>query len=108
MNRLSAAVALVGALACTTALAQGKSPQDLMTASGCMGCHAVDKKGPVGPGYKEVAAKYRGDKTAEAKLFDKVKKGGGGVWGGPIPMPPQPQVKDEDLKVMIKYILSLK
>lgn len=102
------AVATAVALTCAMAPAQAKTPEELMTASGCMGCHAVDKKGPVGPGYKEVAAKYRGDKNAEAKLFDKVKKGGGGVWGGPIPMPPQTQVKDEDIKVMIKYILSLK
>ncbi|HKO88799.1 MAG TPA: c-type cytochrome [Burkholderiales bacterium] len=107
MNKFSAAV-LAAFLACAMAPAQAKTPEELMTASGCMGCHAIDKKGPVGPGYKEVAAKYRGDKTAEAKLFEKVKKGGGGVWGGPIPMPPQSQVKDEDIKVMVKYILSLK
>lgn len=71
----------------------------------CMTCHSVDKK-IVGPAYKDVAAKYKGDKTAEAHLMDKVKKGGAGVWGQ-IPMPPNPQVKDEDLHVIVKWILSL-
>ena len=69
-----------------------------------MSCHAVDKK-LVGPGYKEVAAKYKGDKTAEAKLVEKVKKGGAGVWG-PIPMPANAQVSDADVKTLVKWILT--
>lgn len=72
----------------------------------CMACHQVDKK-LVGPAYKDVAAKYKGDKTAEAKLIKKVKEGGKGVWGD-IPMPPNPQVKDEDLKTIVQWILALK
>ena len=72
----------------------------------CMTCHTVDKK-LVGPSYKEVAAKYAADKTAEAKLFDKVKKGGVGVWGQ-IPMPPNDKVPDADVKAMVKWILSIK
>ena len=69
-----------------------------------MSCHTVDKK-LVGPGYKEVAAKYKGDKTAEAKLVEKVKKGGAGVWG-PIPMPANAQVSDADVKTLVKWILT--
>ena len=72
----------------------------------CLSCHGVDKK-IVGPAYKEVAKKYAGDKTAAAKLAAKVKAGGKGVWGE-IPMPPNPQVKDEDLKKIIAWILSQK
>lgn len=72
----------------------------------CLACHQVDKK-LVGPAYKDVAAKYKGDKTAEAKLIKKVKEGGKGVWGD-IPMPPNPQVKDEDLKAIVQWILALK
>ena len=73
--------------------------------SGCMACHAVDKK-RVGPSYKEIATKYKADKAAEAKLIEKVKKGGGGVWG-PIPMPPNsPRVRDEDIKTLVRWILS--
>ena len=59
----------------------------------------------VGPAYKDVAAKYKGDKTAEAKLIEKVKKGGSGVWG-PMPMPPNGQVKDEDIKTLVKWVLA--
>lgn len=72
----------------------------------CLACHQVDKK-VVGPAYKDVAAKYKGDKTAEAKLVKKVKEGGKGVWGE-IPMPPNAQVKDEDIKTIVHWILSLK
>ena len=72
----------------------------------CLACHTVDKK-VVGPAYKEVAAKYRGDKTAETKLFDKVKKGGVGAWGQ-IPMPPNATVPDADIKTLVKWVLSQK
>ncbi len=72
----------------------------------CMTCHTVDKK-LVGPAYKDVAAKYASDKTAEAKLVDKVKKGGVGVWGQ-IPMPPNDKVPDADLKALVKWVLSAK
>ena len=72
----------------------------------CMACHQVDKK-LVGPAYKDVAAKYKGDKTAEAKLVKKVKEGGKGVWGE-IPMPPHPQMSDADIKTIVHWILSLK
>ena len=80
--------------------------EQLASKSGCLACHNVDKK-IVGPSYKEVAAKYKGDKDAEAKLSDKVKKGGVGVWGS-IPMPPNTQVSDADIHTLVKWILSLK
>lgn len=79
--------------------------QALAQKSACMTCHAVDKK-IVGPGFKEVSAKYKGDKSAEAKLIKKVKDGGSGAWGN-IPMPPNPQVKDEDIKTIVRWVLSL-
>jgi cytochrome c len=72
----------------------------------CLACHAVDKK-LVGPAYKDVAAKYRNVPGAEAKLVDKVKKGGQGVWGQ-VPMPPNSQVPDADVKALVKWILSQK
>ena len=68
--------------------------------------YAIDKK-VVGPAYKDVANKYRTDKTAATKLMQKVKAGGSGVWGQ-VPMPPNPQVKDDDLKKMVDYVLALK
>src|SRR5258708_31368770 len=90
------------ALAATPALAN----LELATKSGCTACHAVDKK-VVGPSFKEVAAKYKGDAKAEAMLVDKVKKGGVGVWGQ-VPMPPNATVSDADIKTLVKWVLSLK
>jgi cytochrome c len=83
-----------------------KVAEELAKKSACLSCHAVDKK-VVGPSYKEVAAKYKNDKTAEAKLIEKVKKGGSGVWGQ-VPMPPNTHVKDEDIKTLVQWVLSLK
>ena len=94
------------AMASANAVADAKAGEALAKKDGCFTCHSVDKK-VVGPAYKEVAAKYKGDKSAEAKLVEKVKKGGSGVWGQ-IPMPPNsPQVKDEDIKTIVQWILSL-
>jgi len=70
----------------------------------CMACHAVDKK-VVGPAYKDVAAKYKGQNVA-AKLEEKVKKGGVGVWGQ-VPMPPNAAVPDSDIKTLVAWILKL-
>ncbi|MBE0623531.1 MAG: c-type cytochrome [Burkholderiales bacterium] len=72
----------------------------------CLACHTVDKK-IIGPAYKDVAAKYKGDAGAEAKLIGKVKKGGAGVWGQ-IPMPPNATVPDADVKTLVKWVLSFK
>ena len=79
--------------------------EELLKKNACTACHAVDKK-QVGPGYKEVAAKYKGQKDAAAMLAEKIKKGGQGAWG-PVPMPPNPNVSDADVATMVKYILAL-
>jgi cytochrome c len=76
----------------------------LVKAKGCTACHANDKK-LVGPAYKEVAKKYKGDAGAAAKLAEKVIKGGQGVWG-PIPMPPN-KVTDDEAKKMVAFILAM-
>ncbi len=80
--------------------------QQLAQKNACMSCHGVDKK-IVGPAFKEVAAKYAGNKAAHDMLVEKVKTGSKGVWG-PIPMPPNPQVKPEDADKIITWVLSLK
>ena len=98
--------ALVSALAIALAALPALANEDLAKKSGCMACHAIDKK-VVGPAYKEVAAKYKGDKAAEAKLVKKVKEGGVGVWGQ-VPMPPNSHVKDDDIKTLVKWVLSQK
>ena len=85
---------------------QASASQALAQKSGCTACHNIDKK-VLGPSFKDVGAKYKGDKSAEAKLVAKVKAGGSGVWG-PMPMPPMsPQVKDEDIKSIVQWMLTL-
>lgn len=78
----------------------------LATAKNCMACHAVDKK-LVGPSFKDVAAKYAGQKDASEKLAAKVMKGGAGVWG-PVPMPANPQVSADEAKTLVAWILAQK
>jgi len=71
---------------------------------GCTNCHAVDKK-LIGPSYKDVAAKYKGDAGAADRLAEKVISGGKGVWG-PIPMPPN-KVTPEESKMLVEWVLSI-
>lgn len=80
--------------------------QALATAKNCMTCHAMDKK-LVGPGYKEVATKYAGQKDAVDKLAVKIMKGGSGVYG-PVPMPANTQVNEAEAKKLAAWVLSLK
>ena len=89
-----------------TAAAPAFADQALATAKNCMACHAVDKK-LVGPSYKDVAAKYAGDKAAVDKLAAKIVKGGSGVWG-PVPMPANAQVNDAEAKKLAAWVLTLK
>jgi len=73
----------------------------------CTTCHVVKGAKTIGPSYADVAKKYAGQKDAEAKLADKVKKGGQGVWGQ-VPMPPNAAVPDADLKALAKWVLTVK
>lgn len=105
MKALLMMAAAAGTLLVAAQAGAATGAEALAQKSGCLACHSVDKK-IIGPAYKEIAAKYKGDKTAEAKLIDKVKKGGSGVWG-PMPMPPNsPQVKDEDIKTLVQWVLA--
>lgn len=104
MKKLSwmlAAIAL--AVASGSAMA---GADEALNKAGCMACHAKDKK-LVGPAFKDIAAKYKGDKAAPAKLAEKVRKGGAGAWG-PIPMPPHSpeKINDQDLKDSVDSILK--
>ena len=104
MNKLSI---LAAALIAGTALtAQAGPAEDALNKAGCMACHAKDKK-LVGPAFKDIAAKYKGQGDAVAKLSEKVRKGGSGVWG-PIPMSPNgpDKINDADLKLAIEAILK--
>ena len=93
--------ALAGAAA-APAFAQAELAQK----KNCLACHAADKK-VLGPAYKEVAAKYAGQKDAADKLAEKIVKGGVGAWGN-IPMPANPQVSEAEAKQLAQWILTLK
>ena len=81
-----------------------QASEELAKKYNCLACHQTDKK-LVGPSYQDVAAKYKGQADAPAKLATKVKAGGVGVWGQ-IPMPPNPTVPDADLNALIAWILA--
>ncbi len=102
MKVFVAAALAAGLLSAAPAFASA----DLAKAKNCMACHAVDKK-LVGPAYKEVAAKYAGQKDAVAMLATKVQKGGVGAWGQ-VPMPPNPQVSADEAKKLVEWVLSQK
>jgi cytochrome c len=103
-NKHVVVLALAAAFAAGGAWAAG--PEDAMNKAGCMACHTKDKK-LVGPSFKDIAAKYKGQADAPPKLAEKVRKGGSGVFG-PVPMAPNPpdKISDKDLKEAIELILK--
>ncbi len=96
-------------IAAAAALAIGSNiaaaDEALAKKSACMSCHQLERK-VVGPAYKDIAKKYKGDAKAAEHLVHVIKKGGKGVWG-PVPMPPHPQVSDADAKKLADWVLSL-
>ena len=105
MNRKFAVAALVWACGMLTIGASAFASQQLAKDKNCLACHAVDKK-LVGPSYKDIAAKYKNDKNAQAMLVKKVRDGGVGVWGQ-IPMPANPQVNEQEAQALVKWVLSM-
>ena len=87
------------------AVMDNATAEAMMKKDGCAACHEVDKK-LIGPAFKDVAAKYKGDKNAAARLRDKVKKGGTHVWGEAA-MPPNVLASDADIKELVDWILTL-
>lgn len=98
--------ALIVSLGAAAATAPALANEALAKSKNCLACHATDKK-VVGPSYKEVAAKYAGQKDAVDKLSQKVIKGGVGAWGQ-IPMPANPQVNEAEAKQLVQWILTIK
>ena len=95
----SALLITAGAYAVDAAAAKA-----LASKNACLACHAADKK-LVGPSYKDVAAKHKGQADAEAKVVARIKSGGSGIYG-PVPMPPQPNLKDDELKLLAAWVLA--
>lgn len=102
MNRFGSRILLVltGALICLPAQAD----MALAKSKNCMSCHNLDRK-VVGPSYKDIAAKYRNDSTAAARLATKIMNGGGGVWGV-VKMPSNPQLTEAESKKLAAWVLS--
>jgi cytochrome c len=100
-------IAYVAVMAAAGIVMAGQASADeaLAKAKNCMACHTVDKK-LVGPAYKDVAAKYKGDAKAPAMLAAKIKAGGKGAWGE-IPMPPN-NVTPEEATKLATWVLSVK
>ncbi len=93
------------ALTSTAAIAQdAAAAKALASKNACLACHAVDKK-LVGPSYKDVAAKHKGQSDALEKVAARIKSGGSGIYG-PVPMPAQAQLKDDELKLLAGWILA--
>jgi cytochrome c len=102
MRAFAVTICCAATLASTGAMA---SPE-LAKQKICTGCHALDKK-QVGPSFKDIAARYAGQKDAPARLVDKIIRGGGGAWG-PVPMPANPKVTADEAKRLVDWILALK
>ncbi len=98
---LTATAALISSPSWAVDAAAAKA---LASKSACMACHAVDRK-LVGPSYKDVAAKHQGQADALEKVAARIKSGGSGMYG-PVPMPAQPNLKDDELKLLAAWILA--
>jgi cytochrome c len=102
------------AVAFGTLAAPAYASEDLAKAKACIACHAMDKKGPIGPGFKEISAAYASDKNAEATLVARILKGSekeGDKFKtkfGQMPMMPNTAVKEDEARTLAKWILSLK
>ena len=106
MKRTLMMVGMVMASAMASQAAMADAGLDLAKSKNCLACHAVASK-LVGPAYKDVAAKYAGQKDAEGKLVTKVMKGGSGTWGA-VPLPANPQVSEAEAHTLVKWVLSQK
>lgn len=78
--------------------------QKLLTMNACTACHALDQK-MVGPGFREIARRYRGDNSAAEKLARKIREGGSGAWG-PTPMPPHPHLGEADVRALAGWVMQ--
>jgi len=98
------AVVITGVAALALSAGLTSADETLARKNACMSCHQTAKK-VVGPAFRDVARKYRGDARAEAHLLAVIKQGGKGVWGD-IPMPPQPRISDADARRLVHWVLA--
>lgn len=103
-NGVFSLLTLVSAATCAAGAHAAPDMQALAEKSGCFSCHSVQNK-VVGPAFVDVAAKYKGDAEAPTRLAQKVRAGGKGVWGR-IPMPPHPELKEDEARQLVAWVLS--
>ena len=103
-SAMVALLALGGAAGARAASANPTAGYRIAQQNACLGCHAVDRK-LVGPAFRDIAAKYKGDAGAQGRLEKKVRDGGSGVWGV-IPMPSHPRMSDDDIKTVVSWVLG--
>ena len=96
--------AIIAALAAAVLASPAGASEELAKKHQCLTCHQIDKK-VVGPAYKEVSKKYKGQADAGAKLAEKIRMGSKGVWG-PVPMPANVKVPEADAKALAAWILK--
>jgi S-disulfanyl-L-cysteine oxidoreductase SoxD len=101
---LKAAAAVVPVVVAAASAGGAIDTKALLAANGCTACHGMTNK-IVGPGFNDIAGKYKGKSDAETYLAEKIKAGGTGVWGS-VPMPPQAQLKDEEAKALAQWIAA--
>lgn len=102
--QLAALFAAVVSVSTAAHAVDAAAAKALASKSACLACHAADKK-LVGPAYKDVAAKHKGQADAVEKVAARIKSGGSGLYG-PVPMPPQPSLKDDELKMLAEWVLA--
>lgn len=78
--------------------------QQILTKNACLACHSVENK-MIGPAYRDVAEKYADDADAAETISAHIKEGSSGIWG-PIPMPPNPGISDDDLAKVVEWVLA--
>jgi len=101
---IAAATTIASASALPAHAVDAAAAKALASKSACMACHAVDRK-LVGPAFKDVAAKHKGQADAPEKVAARIKSGGSGMYG-PVPMPPQPGLKDDELRLLAAWVLA--
>ena len=97
-------ISLILALGLLVPVGQAAADETAAKSNGCMACHDLDKK-KVGPSFKSIASKYKGDASATDRLAKEVRTGSKGVWG-PVPMPAQAKINDADLKKVLAWVLA--
>ena len=106
MKRILITLATMATLSASVFAADDAAALDLAKAKNCLSCHSVERK-IVGPAFRDVAAKYKGNKDALTTLAQKVVAGGSGVWGV-VPMPANSQVNEADARKLVTWVLSTK